>query len=90
MLNARSKHSGRLRHIISGTSTKKGVEEYLTLLGVSETFEHSGIDFLDFLRSGKKDFEKFSVNRRRSRSLTRSVSLSDGSVVPETVEDVDV
>jgi hypothetical protein len=36
---------GRLRQVISGTSTKKGVEEYLTLLSVSETCEFSGIDF---------------------------------------------
>lgn len=49
----------RLRDVISGTSTKKGVDEYLTLLSVAETCEYQGLDFLDFLRSGQKDVETF-------------------------------
>jgi len=49
----------RLRRVISGTSTKNGVEEYLTLLSLSETCEYRGVDFLDFLRSGEKDLGKF-------------------------------
>jgi transposase-like protein len=55
----------RLRDVISGTSTKKGVDEYLTLLSVSETCEYQGLDFLNFLRSGEKDVETFARGSRR-------------------------
>lgn len=55
----------RLRDVISGTSTKKGVDDYLTLLSVAETCEYQGLDFLDFLRSGEKDVETFARGRRR-------------------------
>ena len=44
----------RLRDVISGSSTKKGVDEYLTLLSVAETCEYQGLDFLDFLRSRER------------------------------------
>jgi hypothetical protein len=54
----------RLREIISGSSTKKSVEEYLTLLSVSETCRYRGIDFLDFLRSGQRDVVTFALGRR--------------------------
>jgi predicted RecB family nuclease len=50
----------RLRDVISGTSTKKGVDEYLTLLSVAQTCEYQGLDFLDFLRSEEKDVETYS------------------------------
>ena len=56
----------RLRDVISGTSTKKGVDEYLTLLSVSESCEYQGLDFLEFLRSGQKDLETFARSRRRA------------------------
>ena len=55
----------RLRDVISGTSTKKGVDEYLTLLSVAQTCEYQGLDFLDFLRSEEKDVETFACGRRR-------------------------
>jgi Transposase IS66 family len=62
----------RLRDVISGTSTKKGVDEYLTLLSVAETCEYQGLDFLDFLRSGEKDVETFARgNHRCSRQQQR-------------------
>jgi hypothetical protein len=44
---------------MSGSSTKKGVEEYLTLLSIAETCEYRGVDFLGFLRSGSKDVHEF-------------------------------
>jgi predicted RecB family nuclease len=56
----------RLREVISGLSTKKGVEEYLTLLSVSETCKYRGIDFLDFLRSGETDIAEYALRRRGS------------------------
>jgi len=55
----------RLRDVISGTSTKKGVDEYLTLLSVAQTCEYQGLDFLSFLRSGEKDIEAYSRGHRR-------------------------
>ncbi len=62
----------RLRDVISGTSTKKGVDEYLTLLSVAQTCEYQGIDFLSFLRSEEKDVETFARRgRRRSRQQER-------------------
>ena len=57
----------RLRDVIGGSSSKKGIEEYLTLLSVAQTCEYQEIDFLDFLRSGEKDVDAFvRVRRRRS------------------------
>ena len=55
----------RLRDVIAGSSTKKGLDDYLTLLTAAETCEYQGLDFLDFLRSGEKDVETFSQGRRR-------------------------
>ena len=57
----------RLRDVISGLSTKKGVDEYVTLLSISETCRYRGIDFLDFLRSGERDVATFAPRRRISK-----------------------
>src|SRR6266404_1842597 len=69
--NNNAKHAikafARLRGVISGLSTKKGVDEYVTLLSVSETCKYRGIDFLDFLRSGERDVALFALSRRRSK-----------------------
>ena len=54
----------RLRDVLSGLSTKKGIDEFLTLLSVSETCIYRGIDVLDFLRSGEKDIEAFAASRQ--------------------------
>jgi len=56
---------GALRSVMGGVSTVKGIEEYLTLLTICETCEYSGVDFLDFLRSGEKDIETFTNSQRR-------------------------
>jgi predicted RecB family nuclease len=53
------KSFARLRDIIAGSSTKKGIEEYLTLLSVAESCKYRGVDFLDFLRSGQTDIAAF-------------------------------
>ena len=37
----------RLRHTLGGTSTVKGLEEYLVLLSISETCKAKGTDTLD-------------------------------------------
>ena len=65
----------RLRHVISGTSTKKGIDEYLALLSVSATCEYPGLDFLDFLRSAEKDIDAFAdKTTRRRRSAAAAIS----------------
>ena len=61
-----------LRDVMEGSSTQKGVEEYLILLSVCQTCKYSGVDFLNFLRSGEKDIHAFAESRRgrRRRSPT--------------------
>ena len=49
----------RLRRVIGGSSTEKGIREYLTLLSICETCKYKGVSFLDFLRSGEKDVDEF-------------------------------
>lgn len=49
----------RLRDVIGGSSTKKGVDEYLTLLSVAQTCAYQEINFLAFLRSEEKDVNTF-------------------------------
>ena len=48
-----------LRNVIGGSSTEKGIRDYLTLLSLGETCKYKGVSFLDFLRSGKKDIDVF-------------------------------
>jgi len=55
----------RLRDVMAGASSKKGVDEYLTLLSVAETCEYQGLDFLSFLRSGETDIEFFAKGHRK-------------------------
>jgi hypothetical protein len=52
----------RLRRMIEGLSTPKGIEEYLILLSVCQTCKYSGLDFLGFLRSGETDITSFAAN----------------------------
>ena len=69
-----------LREIIEGSSTQKGIEEYLVLLSVCQTCVYCGVDFLDFLRSGEKDVETFARSRKTRRVKARVVLRdADGS-----------
>ena len=47
----------RLRNIIGGSSTAKGLREYLMLLSISETCKCKGVRFLDFLLSKESDVD---------------------------------
>jgi predicted RecB family nuclease len=58
-----------LRDVIAGTSTEKGTDEYLTLLTISQTCKFSGVDFLDFLRSGEIDILRFRENTKKRTRL---------------------
>lgn len=53
----------RLRNVIGGTSTTKGLREYLVLLSISETCKCKGVSFLDFLLSQEADVDAF-ISRR--------------------------
>jgi predicted RecB family nuclease len=57
----------RLRNIFGGTSTVKGMREYLILLSISETCRNKGVRFLDFLLSEESDVDQFAARMRRSR-----------------------
>ena len=58
-----------LRDVIAGTSTEKGTDEYLTLLTISQTCKFSGLDFLEFLRSGEIDIDRFRENAKKRTRL---------------------
>jgi predicted RecB family nuclease len=62
----------RLRRVIEGLSTSKGIDDYLVLLSICQTCKYQGLDFLDFLRSGEKDVHAFAESRlgRRRRQQT--------------------
>jgi predicted RecB family nuclease len=57
----------RLRDVIEGMSTEKGLKEYLVLLSICQTCKYQGLDFLDFLRSGQTDIEAFAQQKRNDR-----------------------
>jgi len=59
----------RLRRTIEGLSTPKGIEEYLILLSVCQTCKYSGLDFLEFLRSGETDINTFVASKRNRMGL---------------------
>jgi hypothetical protein len=55
----------RLRRVITGLSSPRGIEDYLILLSVCQTCKYMGLDFLDFLRSGENDIYAFAASRAR-------------------------
>lgn len=54
-----------LRNIIKGTTSKKGLHDYLILLSICETCKYKGLEFIDFLRSGEKNIDSFAMSRQR-------------------------
>jgi predicted RecB family nuclease len=62
----------RLRNVIGGSSTPKGIRDYLVLLSISETCKYKGLRFLDFLRSGETDVDAFAAHTGRARLTTRT------------------
>ena len=51
----------RLRKIIGGNSTSKGMKGYLVLLSICETCKYKGVSFLGFLCSGEVDIDAFAA-----------------------------
>jgi hypothetical protein len=56
----------RLRNIIGGTSTTKGIREYLILLSITETCKFREASVLEFFLSQDDDVDKFLGRSRRS------------------------
>jgi predicted RecB family nuclease len=56
-----------LRRVIDGRTTEKGLDDFLVLLSVYETCKCKNITFLDFLRSGSRDIDKFAISQRTRR-----------------------
>lgn len=72
-----------LRKAIGGSSTKKGIAEYLVLLSIYETCKRNDVAFLDFLRSGEQDIHAFAESRcrrRHGREHPFAVTSTDASV----------
>lgn len=57
----------KLRNVIKGVTSSKGLRNYLVLLSISESCKYMGVDFLDFLRSGEKDLHAFAQLRTAGR-----------------------
>lgn len=55
----------RLRNIIGGTSTAKGIREYLVLLSISETCKFKGASVLEFFLSEEDNVDAFLSRTRR-------------------------
>ena len=75
-----------LRKAIGGSSTKKGIAEYLILLSIYETCRRNDVVFLDFLRSGEKDIHAFAESRhgRRRRPQTSQPDGLPTDASPDT------
>ena len=69
---------------MEGSSTQKGTEDYLILLSVCQTCKYSGVDFLDFLRSGDKDIHAFAESRAGRRRRPSATPLTGSPVEPQS------
>ncbi len=73
----------RLRRTIGGTSTTKGLREYLVLLSISETCKCKGVSFLDFLLSQEADVDAFISRRKPLTAPGTDVHAPGGNVERE-------
>ena len=60
----------KLRDVVRGSFTERSIRDVLVLLSICETCRYSGVDFLDFLRSGEMDIYSFATSHRRQRRPT--------------------
>jgi hypothetical protein len=74
-----------LRTTIGGTTTEKGLREYLVLLSICETCKRRGISFLDFLISGERSIELFAAAKsRHSKSNPRQEQANSSTAKADT------
>jgi hypothetical protein len=66
-----------LRNVIGGTSSPKGIREYLVLLSICQTCKYRGINFLDFVRSGERAIEGF-ASRDQEQLLSGLAACDSG------------
>jgi predicted RecB family nuclease len=52
-----------LRRVFEGTTTEKGLRDFLVLLSLRETCKYKSANFLDFLRSGSKNIDDYVISR---------------------------
>jgi len=64
---------------IGGTSTLKGLREYLMLLSISETCKFKSVRFLDFLLSQEPDIDRYR-NRTGRRRIVPSYDYLKGQL----------
>ena len=50
----------RLRDVIDGTTTERGIRDYLILLSICQTCAYREIDFFEFLRSKERKIDGYS------------------------------
>ena len=48
-----------LRNVIGGSSSPKGIHEYLVLLSICQTCKYRGINFFEFVRSGEQEIDRY-------------------------------
>jgi transposase-like protein len=60
----------RLRRVIEGKTTEKGLREFLILLSICETCKYKSVNFLEFVRSGAKNIDDFANQRSKQRLLS--------------------
>jgi hypothetical protein len=48
------------RRIVDGNFTENSIHKYLTLMSIKQTCRYRGIRFLDFLKSGEKNIDRYS------------------------------
>ncbi len=60
-----------LRNVIGGTSSARGIRDYLVLLSICQTCKYKGVDFLEFVRSGERDID---CTRKLSRPFLTAES----------------
>ena len=51
----------------AGTMRERGLQDYLVLLSLCHTCRYRGVNFLQFLKSGQRDLDRFCGTRRRRR-----------------------
>jgi hypothetical protein len=56
----------QLRKVIGGSSTEKGIREYLVLLSICETLRLRNMSFLQYLLSGEKSIEAYQMQNKKA------------------------
>jgi len=64
-----------LRRVFGGSSTERGIQDYLVLLSVCETCRYRGINFWEWLCSGYKDVDAYVKSQRLHRRRVTKTSM---------------